>query len=327
MSEPASDPLEDILRQCDAAKPDPWYPKEYAEKTGIPPASLDPYLDRLRLGGLIRLTDWVQGKGQGYVLTTEGLRVLHSSWAMSRLRAGHLTAAREETAPSPAEKRGGLTTFDRGEIIRHALLAPSTPYVTRLLFWANVMVFLIGLMWAQQQQLVNQYLGGTSPPVLNILHRLGAMTVGDLARGEWWRLLSCCFVHFGLPHIAMNMLGLYLVGPLVERMWGHWRFLTIYLISGLVGSCAMSLTLGPGHLGAGASGALWGMMVSMAVWVYLNRRFLPRPLVSSWLGQLGMLLILNVIISMLPDISAAGHFGGGFGGLVAGVLLHYQRFG
>jgi len=325
MSELASDPLEDILRQCDAVKPDPWYPKEYSEKTGIPPASLDPYLDRLRLAGLIRLTDWVQGKGQGYVLTTEGLRVLGSSWALSRLRSGQVTAAREETAAVPAEKRGGLTTYDRGEIIRHALLAPATPYMTRLLFWANVMVFLVGLMWAEQQQLLNQYLAGATP---SILHKLGALRGGDLGRGEWWRLLSCCFVHFGFMHIAMNMLGLYVVGPLVERMWGHWRFLAIYLISGLVGACAMSFTLiVPEQMGARASGALWGMMTSMAVWVVLNRRFLPRQLVSSWLSQLTMLLILNVFISMMPGISAAGHFGGGIGGALAGVLLNYQRFG
>jgi membrane associated rhomboid family serine protease len=325
MSELASDPLEDILRQCDAVKPDPWYPREYSEKTGIPPASLDPYLDRLRLGGLIRLTDWVQGKGQGYVLTTEGLRVLGSSWALSRLRSGQVTAAREETAAAPAEKRGGLTTYDRGEIIRHALLAPATPYMTRLLFWANVMVFLVGLMWAEQQQQLNQYLTVGTP---TILHNLGALRGGDLGRGEWWRLLSCCFVHFGFMHIAMNMLGLYVVGPLVERMWGHWRFLAIYLISGLVGACAMSFTLiVPEQMGAGASGALWGMMTSMAVWVVLNRRFLPRQLVSSWLSQLTMLLILNVFISMMPGISAAGHFGGGIGGVVAGVLLNYQRFG
>jgi membrane associated rhomboid family serine protease len=329
MSELASDPLEDILRQCDAAKPDPWYPKDYAEKNGIPRASLDPYLDRLRLGGLIRLTDWVPGKGQGYVLTTEGLRVLGSSWALSRLRSGQLTAAREAPAPATPEKRGGLTTYDRGEIIRHALLAPATATVTQLLFWANVVVFLVGLMWAQQQGVMNDYLVAKSTlPVQSLWHKLGALAGGDLARGEWWRLLSCCFVHFGFMHLAMNMLGLYVVGPLVERMWGHWRFLAIYLISGLVGSCAMSATLvGGGGLGAGASGALWGMMVSMAVWVYLNRRFLPRQLVSSWLGQLGGLLLLNVFISMLPGISAAGHFGGGFGGLVAGVLLNYHRFG
>jgi membrane associated rhomboid family serine protease len=329
MSELASDPLEDILRQCDAAKPDPWYPKEYAAKAGLPPSSLDPYLDRLRLGGFIRLTDWVPGKGQGYVLTTEGLRVLGSSWALSRLRSGQLNAARVETA-EPAEKRGPLTTFDRGEIIRHALLAPTTPIVTRLLFWANIMVFLVGLMWAQQQGMFNEFLTASAGPaqaqgLQAIWHRSGALAGGDLARGEWWRLLSCCFVHFGIMHIAMNMLGLYLVGPLIERMWGHLRFLAIYLISGLVGSCAMSFTLA--GLGAGASGALWGMMVSMAVWVFLNRRFLPRQLVSSWLSQLGGLLILNVFISLMPGVSKEAHFGGGFGGLVAGALLNYQRFG
>src|SRR5262249_9528326 len=134
----------------------------------------------------------------------------------------------------------------------------------------------------------------------DITHALGALRNADLQRGQWWRLLSCCFVHLGLMHLIMNMLGLYWIGPLLERMWGSWRFLTIYLISGLAGSCAMSvsLVLSPITTGAGASGALWGMMTSMAAWVYLNRRFMPERVVSTWLSQLGGLLVLNIIISL-----------------------------
>src|SRR5919204_6537911 len=90
MPESAPHPLEEILQQCAAAEPEPWYPSVYAQATGISRDSLDPYLDRLRLGGLIRLTEWVQGRGQGYTLTSAGKEVLASPRELARLRAGKL---------------------------------------------------------------------------------------------------------------------------------------------------------------------------------------------------------------------------------------------
>src|SRR5262249_43669726 len=64
MSYAANDFLEEILRGCAAAAPQPWYPREYARARGIDRDSLDRPLERLRLGGLVQLTDWVQGLGQ-----------------------------------------------------------------------------------------------------------------------------------------------------------------------------------------------------------------------------------------------------------------------
>src|SRR5439155_1871894 len=101
--------------------------------------------------------------------------------------------------------------------------------------------------------------GGSSVPVRHlkvqdILHRTGAITYEDIAgENAWWRLLTCCFVHIGLLHLLVNMYSLYVVGPLLERMWGRWRFLVLYLSAGLVGSCAMVLFTTPPFLGAGAS--------------------------------------------------------------------------
>ena len=92
----------------------------------------------------------------------------------------------------------------------------------------------------------------------------------DVLQGEWWRVLSCCFVHIGLLHLVMNMFMLFWIGPLLERMWGPWRFLLIYLISGVGGSFAV-LGATPEVLVAGASGTIWGIMTSMAAWVVLNR--------------------------------------------------------
>ena len=97
MATPTTDLLEIILRECAGSRPEPWYPSEYARATGVPRPTLDEPLDRLRLGGLVRLTDWVQGKGQGYTLTPAGEQVLERPRLLQRLRDG--AVPRAEAAP------------------------------------------------------------------------------------------------------------------------------------------------------------------------------------------------------------------------------------
>src|SRR5207237_2779668 len=117
------DPLETILRQCAEAAPGPWYPSEYTRTKGISRDDLDPHLDQLRMAGLIHLTDWVQGQGQGYALTSEGEQVLQSPRELARLKAGKLNHAREVLA-EPAAPSDRRTAFERGEEIRAAFLYP-----------------------------------------------------------------------------------------------------------------------------------------------------------------------------------------------------------
>src|SRR5262245_14269736 len=90
MTESAPESLETILRQVEASAPEPWYPKLYAETTGVPRDSLDPPLEKLRMAGLIRLTEWVKDRGQGYVLTPEGIQALKSERELARLRDGRI---------------------------------------------------------------------------------------------------------------------------------------------------------------------------------------------------------------------------------------------
>jgi rhomboid protease GluP len=159
-----------------------------------------------------------------------------------------------------------------------------------------------------------------------ITHQIGSLTGFDLLRGEWWRLLSSCFVHFGALHILMNMYGLYVVGRSAESMWGHGRFLVLYLLSGLGGSC-LGIAYQPLANNAGASGALCGIVAAEAVWVLLNGRFLPRSLASLWRSGLLTTFVLMVLISAFPNVSAAGHLGGALAGAAAALLLNFHRFG
>jgi membrane associated rhomboid family serine protease len=318
-------PLETILRQCHQAQPNPWYPSAYAKASGVARDSLDPHLDELRMAGLIRLTEWVPEHGQGYVLTEAGEQVLHSRRQLARLRKGTVPNAAAAGPQLPEEP--GSSPWDRGDAVRAAFHSPVRPRVALALLYVNLVWFAVGFVLAAQKGMGGEYLSLFGAPA-QILHQIGAISPLDVERGQWWRLLTCCFVHIGLLHLGMNMYFLYALGSMVESMFGHVRFLILYLLAGFGGSCAMavSLWLRGGGFGAGASGALWGIMIGMGAWIVLNRTHLPQPLVRDMLRRLRNCILLNVFISLAPGISAAGHFGGGAAGLVAAVLLNYDRF-
>ena len=334
MAESAIPSPETILRLCAAAGPEPWYPSEYARDNGVDRDKLEEPLAELRMANLIELTEWVKGKGQGYVLTPGGRSVLASPALLARLQKGvkavNRPPARDEAGAPPASRprpgrRAAISTWDRGEAARNALLHPVPPRVVPVLLFLNFAVFLAGMVLATAQKVsLKDYLstGGSG----RLLENLGALSGDALLQGEWWRLLTCCFVHIGGLHLMLNMLGLFLIGPLAEQLWGRWRFLVIYLAAGVGGSWA-AMVYNPNVILAGASGALWGMMTSLVAWITLNREHLPAPLITAWLRRLMTVLVLNVFISFMPGISTSGHFGGGAVGFVVASLLHLHRFG
>jgi membrane associated rhomboid family serine protease len=325
----ALDLVEIVLKECARIAPTPLYPIDFIQGTGLPRAIVDSVLDQLRLGGLLRLTEWTPAKGQGYTITEDGMRVLTTPRLLDRLRRDGVSPQAAEPALKPATASAEPTTYERGEAVRQALLEPGRPIVSQVLLFANIAVFLAGIIVAHFQQVpLNEFVMGKSTPQVNrVVHETGAIRKNDIYLfEEWWRLLSCCFVHFGLIHLGVNMYSLFVIGPLLERLWGHGRYLVLYLVAGMCGSCAI-VAFSQGT-GAGASGALWGVMASLATWIYLNRHHLPQELAAAWYRQLGIVLLLNVMITFtIPNISAAAHFGGGIAGLAVAVPLHFSRFG
>ena len=130
-----------------------------------------------------------------------------------------------------------------------------------------------------------------------------------VAHGEWWRMLTAAFLHYGPLHLLMNMYGLYLAGTLLERVIGRWRFLLLYVAAGIAGS-AGALLLTPNAATAGASGAIFGVFGALFV---LERR---RHIATG--GQVAGLIVLNLVFTFaVSNISVGGHIGG----LIAGVVL------
>jgi membrane associated rhomboid family serine protease len=314
-----------------ATAPGVWYPKPYADNRGVPRDELDKALERLRMLGLVELTPWEAPHGQGYRLTAHGRRVLYSQSLQSQLVNGTLPAAapEPEAAPEAAWGEKGANPYERGEAIRAGLMSKTRPTITYVLMGLNLAVFLLGLalVFPNTDAMTAVLMGTTTKiPIWT-----GALTPNSLIQGQWWRLLTSCFVHFGLLHIGVNMYSLWILGPLSEKAWGRWRFLALYLISGLGGRCAMAFSMAIGWeragAGAGASGALWGLMAAFGIWVFLNRHSLGKNLSSTWLRQIGLCVVINLFLTFsISYLSKSGHLGGGLFGLVAAVLLNEQRF-
>jgi len=128
------------------------------------------------------------------------------------------------------------------------------------------------------------------------------------ADGEYWRLIGSAFLHIGLLHLAGNMLSLAIVGPALERVFGWWRFLAIYLVGALGGAVAVYLFGSPYGAVAGASGAIYGLFAATLIVVRklgLDGRFMV------------LAVVLNFAVSFAPGISLLGHLGG----FVSGGLL------
>ncbi|HUR13528.1 MAG TPA: rhomboid family intramembrane serine protease [Mycobacteriales bacterium] len=135
------------------------------------------------------------------------------------------------------------------------------------------------------------------------------IVVDGVAQGEYYRLLTAMFLHFGIIHIALNMYCLFLVGPALERALGRLRFSALYLLSGLGGS-ALSYALGPQQeIAAGASGAVFGLFAGFYV---LERRR------GADVSQISVTIGLNLVLSFtISGIDWRGHVGG----LIAGALV------
>jgi len=307
----AASNLEILLQMIAQAAPGSWYPRVYCERSGIPLPAVHYYLEFLYLDGLITSGSGDAKTGPGVTLTAKGAQLLQDPEAMQRLRQGK-----------------AIDPTDRGGRVREILGRSVRPIVTWVLIGLNVAVFAGGFLLSRYYK-ISGFIGGfldVGKDVPIILELTGSLIPHDLIRGEWWRLLTNCFVHIGLIHLLANMWVLRSLGGYTEQMWGRWRYLAIYLLAGVGGSC-LQMAIQPRVLLAGASGAICGLISAEVVWVLLNWRYLPRSFVRRWRGNFQINLLLLVGISLVPGISGLGHLGGALTGAAAALLLHWQRFG
>lgn len=175
----------------------------------------------------------------------------------------------------------------------------SRPTVTYVLIAINVVIF--GL----------QFLTGID----QVARNYGMWPVAVAVNGEWFRLLSAAFLHGSFLHIAFNMYVLFALGPALERILGHVRYLALYLVAALGGGIASYAFSDIRTISVGASGAIFGLMGALLI---AGRRL------GHDIRQVAMLLAVNVVIGFVaPGVDWRAHLGGLVAGAAAAAVFVY----
>jgi membrane associated rhomboid family serine protease len=191
--------------------------------------------------------------------------------------------------------------------LRRASFEGTGAIVTKILVALNVGIYLLELG-----------LGGKTDGTNNRIYEEGALYGPLVANGDWWRLFTSMFLHYGPIHLALNMFALWFFGGAVEQVLGRGRYLLLYLVSGLAGSAGALLLSQPNSITVGASGAIFGILGAALV---LERQ---RTYVLGG-GAVGIIVINLVFTFAIPGISIGGHLGGLAGGALG--ILALSRFG
>ena len=181
------------------------------------------------------------------------------------------------------------------------------PVATYALIAMNLVVFgLMTLAGGSQNQ--------------EVLLEFGASYGPYFRQGEYWRLVMPMFLHIGVLHLLINMYALYLLGRILEHVYGYGRFALLYVGSGMFSSY-LSMAVGP-HIAAGASGAIFGIAGAMLVAGFLHRASIPRRLRRVFGGGILLMVVANLAFgAIVPGIDNWGHVGGLFGGMVLAGLI------
>ncbi|MER7587289.1 rhomboid family intramembrane serine protease [Micromonospora sp. NPDC127501] len=208
--------------------------------------------------------------------------------------------------------RPARTAFGGGTAGRHG-------YVTKALIALNVLFLLASIASARGGDAAvggsgfGGLMGGSTPltewgAVLGRAY-LSDYTLGGIAEGQWYRLVTAMFLHYGVLHLLLNMWALWVLGRSLEANLGRVRFAALYLIAGLGGNVAAYLFSSPRAATVGASTAVFGLFAALII---IERR-LGRDI-----SRIIPILVINLVFTLaVPGISIPGHLGG----LVVGALM------
>ena len=184
------------------------------------------------------------------------------------------------------------------------IFEPKKIVITPILILLCVIVFIAMYIW-----------GNGSEDTLTLI-MFGANNRYLVQAGEVWRLATSMFLHIGIIHLFVNMYSLYIIGRQLESFIGKFKFLVVYLGSGIIGSL-LSVVV-HSNLSAGASGAIFGLLGSLLYFGYHYRLYLGSVLKT----QIIPVIVVNLLIGfMVPGIDNFAHIGGLVGGYLITMAL------
>ncbi len=176
------------------------------------------------------------------------------------------------------------------------VFSKKTPYITYILIFINILFYVLSI-------------------ISNSFYNSMVLNPSKILNGEYYRLLSCIFMHGGIIHLLCNMYCLYVIGPQVESFFGKIKYIVIYLLSGIIGSL-MSLSI-TNSISLGASGAIFGLLGSILYFGYHYRVYLSQAIKS----QIIPIIVLNLFLGfILNGVDNAAHIGGLIGGVLVSMM-------
>jgi rhomboid protease GluP len=218
--------------------------------------------------------------------------------AIEQLRAQTVQTVREET------KQGQ-------EIDRVMKLSGSNLYMTYSIMAINVIVFILMAIDGAEIFAVTN----------GLVHiKWGSNVTALTLSGDWWRLITSTFIHFGIIHLAMNMYALYTAGVYLEPMLGKTKYVTAYLCTGIIAGIVSLWWHKEGVNGAGASGAIFGLYGVFLALLFTN--LIPKQVRSALLQSIGIFVVFNIVYGMRSGIDNAAHIGGLLSGIIIGFVFY-----
>ncbi|MDP4269241.1 MAG: rhomboid family intramembrane serine protease [Bacteroidota bacterium] len=182
-------------------------------------------------------------------------------------------------------------------------------FITPILMYVNVFIFILmvingcGFISFQGDDLVTW----------------GANYGPYVADGEAWRILTCMFLHGGVMHLLMNMYSLFFVGILLEPFVGKWKYLSIYIGTGIISGIA-SVWWHDATVSVGASGAIFGLYGLFLSLMLLN--VLPKQFSKAFLSSILIFVGFNLFMGLAGGIDNAAHIGGLLSGALVGLFIY-----
>lgn len=179
------------------------------------------------------------------------------------------------------------------------IFKPKKTIVAKILIAINLLIYVFTIIYGDKLILL---FGNNRELVLN---------------NGYYRLLTSMFLHGGIIHLACNMYSLFIIGEEVENYLGKWKFLVIYILSGIMGSL-LSIVCNGSAFSIGASGAIFGLMGSLLYFGYHYRLYLSGALKNQIIPVIVLNLLLGFSISGIDNMA---HIGGLIGGYLTTMIV------
>ncbi|WP_291635848.1 rhomboid family intramembrane serine protease [Clostridium sp.] len=191
------------------------------------------------------------------------------------------------------------------------------PYITMGIIAINVAMYIVTAYLTYVYAKGSIFTSDT-----NVLILLGAKVNNLIAEGQYYRLISCMFLHGGIVHLGVNMYSLYIIGPMVERVYGKAKYIAVYFIAGICASIFSYIF--STSVSIGASGAIFGLLGAVLVYAIKSKGKTGNGFIKNILS----VIFINIFIGVtIPGIDNFAHLGGLLGGMIISFLISFRAEG